>query len=368
MSARAMLASSLGIRRQSARKVGEVPDAPRPPSRRATLRDVAIRAGVSTKTASRVVNAEPGVSEAKLTAVNHAIAELNYRRDMGASSLRRADGRTQAVGAVLEDLANPYSAEVHRALENEARERGVLIFAGSVDQDIERERQLVREFTARRADALVMMPASADHEYLATEVSPNTPVVFIDRPPHGFPTDAVLTDNAPGAATAVEHLVAHGHTRIGFLGDAMSIPTARERHRGFLDAMSRRGLRIPPTAMATGLHSDDASRSAAEAMFGVERPPTAVFTAQNNITSSVIRVLAGLGLRDQVAMVGFDDLPWADLLQPGITVMAQDPALIGRTAAEIVFARLGGDDSAPRTEIIPTRLIRRGSGELPAPR
>ncbi len=211
--------------------------------RRATLRDVAALAGVSIKTASRVVNGESGVVAAKVEAVTRAVEELNYRPDMSASALRRADGRTAAVAALLEDLANPYSAELHRALENEARERGVLIFAGSVDQDPERELQLVREFTARRADGLVIMPASTDHSYLAREVSGHTPVVFVDRSPVGFAADAVVTDNAAGAARAVTHLVERGHRRIGFLGDKMSIDTARDRHQGFLDAMSDHGLR-----------------------------------------------------------------------------------------------------------------------------
>lgn len=335
-----------------------------PIPRRPTLRDVAALAGVSTKTASRVVNGEPGVIPTKVEAVTRAIAELNYRRDMSASSLRRSDGRTAAVAAILEDLANPYSAELHRALENEARDRGVIIFAGSVDQDTEREHQLVREFASRRADALVIMPTSTDHAYLAHEVSPRTPVVFVDRPPSDFDADAVLTDNAPGAARAVDHLVERGHTRIGFLGDKITIPTARERQRGFMEAMQRHGLAVPPTAMATGLHTREAAEAAAHAMFDVERPPTAIFTAQNNITVTAIRCLQELGLKHKVALVGFDDLPWADLVQPGITVMAQDPGAIGRRAAEIVFQRLGGDDSPHRTEIIPTRLIKRGSGEI----
>ena len=331
---------------------------------RATLRDVAALAGVSTKTASRVVNGEPGVVRAKIDAVTQAIEQLNYRRDMSASSLRRSDGRTAAVAALLEDLANPFSAEVHRALENEARERGVLIFAGSVDQDPERERQLVREFAARRADGLVIMPASTDHAYLAGEVSTRTPIVFIDRAPVGFSADAVVTDNYLGAARAVSHLVQRGHRRIGFLGDKMSIDTARHRHDGFLAAMSDYGLEVPPAAMATGLHTREEASRAARAMFNVAEPPTAIFTAQNNITVTGVRCLQELGLMFRVALVGFDDLPWADLVQPGVTVMAQDPSAMGRRAAQIIFDRLAGDESPHQTEVICSRLIERGSGEI----
>ena len=98
----------------------------------------------------------------------------------------------------------------------------------------------------------------------------------------------------------------------------------------------------------------------------LSQPPTALFTARNNITVAAVRVLQRLGLQDTVALVGFDDFPLADLMRPGVTVVAQDPSAIGRTAAEILFARLAGDTSAPAIRIVPTRLIERGSGEIPA--
>lgn len=333
------------------------------PDRRATLRDVASLAGVSTKTASRVVNGEAGVIPAKVDAVLAAIAELDYRRDMTASSLRRADGRTAALAAILEDLANPYSAEVHRALENVARQRGVLIFAGSIDEDPERERQLVQEFTARRADALVIMSASDDHSYLTRELR-GTPAVFVDRPPVGFAADAVLTDNTSGVRMGVEHLIAAGHRRIAYLGDQLSIATARQRYDGFLRAMTTAALSTSPRNVATGLHGRGTAEAAVRALLDQAEPPTALFCAQNNVTLAALRVLHQLGLHHQVALVGFDDLGFADLVDPGVTVIAQDPSQIGRLAAERIFARLAGDTSPARTEIVPTQLIARGSGEI----
>lgn len=332
-------------------------------ARRATLRDVAVLAGVSTKTASRVVNGETGVVAAKVAAVHQAIVQLDYRRDMTASSLRRADGRTAALAAILEDLANPFSAEVHRALENVARDRGVLVFAGSVDEDPERERQLVQEFTSRRADGLIMMPASHHHGYLERELR-GTPVVFVDRPPTGFTADAVLTDNNAGVRRGIGHLIDVGHRRIAFLGDQLSIATARERHTGYLEAMSDAGLAAPSRMIATGLHGTGTAEAAVRAILETAEPPTALFTAQNNITIAALRVLHQLGLSQRIALVGFDDLAFADLVEPGVTVMAQDPQAMGRCAAERLFERLAGDDSPARTDIIPTRLLTRGSGEI----
>ena len=133
---------------------------------------------------------------------------------------------------------------MHRALEDAAREHDMIVFAGSVDEDPERERRLVKAFTGRRADGLVVVPASAEHSHFALEVGEHTPVVFVDRLPSGFPADAVVTDNVEGADAAVSHLAAHGHRRVAFLGDLSSISTARARHEGYGRAMRRLGLTV----------------------------------------------------------------------------------------------------------------------------
>ncbi|MET7971238.1 LacI family DNA-binding transcriptional regulator [Micromonospora sp. NPDC005305] len=332
---------------------------------RPTLRDVALLAGVSTKTVSRVVNGEAGVSAPKLAAVRRAIAQLDYRPNFTASSLRRSSGRSAAIAAVLEDLANPFSAALHRALEDAARDRGVLIFAGSVDESPERERDLVHAFTMRQADALVVVPATDDQSYLAGEVAAGTPVVFVDRPPVGLAVDAVLSDNHHGAATAVHHLVAHGHRDIAYLGDLRTIPTARQRAQGFKEALSEHGIR--PATMVHDLHTERDSAEAVRRLLRDDPAPTALFTSQNLVTIGAIRALQELGRQHEVALVGFDDFPLADLLQPAVTVVAQDPAEMGRVAASLIFRRLDGDQWRPTIHPVATRLVVRGSGEIRGP-
>lgn len=332
---------------------------------RPTLRDVALLAGVSPKTVSRVVNGEAGVSAPKTAAVQRAIAQLDYRPNFTASSLRRSSGRSAAIAAVLEDLANPFSAALHRALEDAARERGVLIFAGSVDENPDRERDLIHAFTMRQADALVVAPASDDQSYLAGEVNAGTPVVFVDRPPVGLPVDAVLADNHDGAASAVHHLVAHGHRNIAYLGDLQTIPTARQRFQGFREALADHGLR--PSAAVHDLHTERESEQAAHRLLSADSPPTALFTSQNLVTIGAIRALRQLGRQHDVALVGFDDFPLADLLQPAVTVIAQDPSEMGRVAASLIFRRLDGEQWRPRPHLVATRLIPRGSGEIRGP-
>jgi LacI family transcriptional regulator len=333
---------------------------------RPTMRDVAALAGVSIKTVSRVINGEPGVSAVKLALVERAITQLDYRRNLSASSLRRADGKTAAIAAVLEDIANPFSASLLRALEDTARSRDTLIFAASVDEDPHRERDLVRAFTMRRADALIVAPTSNDQGYLHSDIRAGTPVVFVDRPPRGLTADAVISDNEAGAARAVHHLAEHGHRRIAYLGDWHTIHTASQRFHGYQQACLELGLRPRPQHAVHDLHSADAAAAAVDALLTTDEPPTALFTSQNLVTIGAVRALQHRGLHNQVAVVGFDDFPLADLLQPRVTVIAQDPAGIGRTAASLVFRRLAGEHWDPTHHIIPVTLIPRGSGEIQA--
>jgi LacI family transcriptional regulator len=331
------------------------------------MRDVAALAGVSLKTVSRVINAEPAVSVDLLVRVERAIEQLDYRPNLTASSLRRSDGKTATVGLVLEDLANPYSAAVTRAVEDAARPRRVTVVAGSVDEDPERERALVHEFVARRVDGLIVAPTAADQSYLMADRRAGTAFVFVDRPPNHLDADAVVAANRSGAVDGVRHLIAGGHRRIGFLGDLATISTAADRFAGYVDAIERAGLAVDTSIVRRDLRGGEAARAAVEELLRIAEPPTAIFAAQNILGIGAFAALRGLHRQFDVALVGFDDFPLADLLDPGVTVVAQDPGAIGRLAAEILFSRLDGDRSPSTTQVVPTRLIVRGSGEIALP-
>ncbi|BCB89451.1 LacI family DNA-binding transcriptional regulator [Phytohabitans suffuscus] len=339
-----------------------------PYRQRATLRDVAAMAGVSIKTVSRVVNGENGVAPAKVAAVTRAIRQLDYRPNVSASALRRANRRTAVIGMVLEDLANPFSSALLRAVEDAANERQLLIVAGSVDEDQERERTLVRAFSERRVDGLIIAPVGEDQGYLRAEVEAGTSLVFVDRLPQGIRADCVLSDNEGGARTAVHHLADSGHRHIAYLGDLRIIPTAQQRFAGYQHACLERSLPWTPANHVHDLHTVDDATAATERLLRSGDPPTALFASQNLVTIGAIAALQRLGLEDTVALVGFDDFPMADLLKPRVSVIAQDPSRIGRVAAEQLFQRLDGDDSAPRRTVLATTTIPRGSGEIPPAR
>jgi LacI family transcriptional regulator, galactose operon repressor len=331
---------------------------------RATMRDVAALAKVSIKTVSRVVNGESGVSPALARRVLAASERLNYRHNLTASSLRRSDGRSATIGVVLEDVANPFSSALHRSIEDVAVQRGVLVLAGSSDEDEDRERKLVSAFASRRVDGLIIQPSSQDHSYLLTERRAGTAIVFVDRPPAYLDADTVLTDNAAGVRRGVRHLVERGHRRIGYLGDLHTIVTAAERYRGYVDELADHRIEADEQLVRLDLRGIERAEAAATEMLASPRPPTALFTGQNLITIGAFRALRRLGLHERVALIGFDDILLADLLVPGITVIAQDPVAIGRTAAQVLFRRLDGDRSPTQHHIVLTRMIARGSGEI----
>ncbi|MEJ3656133.1 LacI family DNA-binding transcriptional regulator [Actinomycetes bacterium KLBMP 9759] len=334
-------------------------------ARRPTMRDVAARAEVSFKTVSRVVNAEGGVSPQLEWRVRKAIDELDFRPNTGARNLRRSDNRTAAIGLLLEDVANPFSAAVQRAVEDEALPRGVVVFTASLDEDPARERALAREFSARHADGLLLAPAGDDQSHLAAELRAGTAIVCVDRAATNLPVDSVVATNTVGAAEGVRHLAAAGHRRIAYLGDRASIATARERFAGYRQALESSGLVVDPRLVVHDIRDSGTADGVVIALLGGADPPTALFTAQNLITIGAFKALRRLGLEHTVALVGFDDFLLADLLSPGITVVAQDPVAIGRLAAELLFARIAGASGPPQTRLVPTTLVRRGSGELP---
>jgi len=324
--------------------------------------DVARRARVSLKTVSRVVNGEAGVTDTTAERVRATIEALSFRRHEGAAHLRRGS-TTTSLGVVLMDVANPFYSALTRAVEEVAFRHGFLVFAGSSDEDVARERQLALALCARRVDGLLVVPAGSDQSYLRPEVNAGTPVVFVDRPGVGLTADAVLVDNAGGARAAVEHLALHGHRRIAFLGDNPAIYTARERLRGYEQGVAALGRPSDGHLVEMGPHSPQSAYTALLRFRSERHPPTALVTGNNRITLLVLRALATMR-KWRPALVGFDDLELADLLRPALTVVEQDASALGRTAAELLFSRLAGDRRPIQRVVLPTRLVPRGSGEV----
>lgn len=328
---------------------------------RPTMRDVAALAGVSLNTVSRVVNGEPQVAEDLAARVRRAVAQLDYKPNLTASNLRRSDGRSSTIGLLLEDMANPFSSSIYRAVEVVANLRNVEVLAGSLEESPEREKELAARLFARRIDGLIIAPASHDHSYLLSEQRAGAAVVFVDRPPELLAADSVVSDHLNGSVKMVNHLVELGHRRIAYMGYHLSIVTGMARYSGFVQGMRDARIPIDPTFVCHGIQTmEDAYASTLEMFRGKVRP-SAFFSAHYWITIGAIRALRDLSLRRSVAVVGFDDFMTADMLEPPVSVVTQDAAAMGRLAAEILFRRVDGDDTPFEQHILGTELIVRGT-------
>ena len=212
-----------------------------------------------------------------------------------------------------------------------------------------------------------MAPAGSDHSYLINELRAGLALVFIDRPPAFLDADTVVTANRDGARDGVRHLIDHGHRRIAYLGDLRTIATANERFAGYREALRQAAIAPDEALVRQGLHSIQTAEQAVIELCRLprDRAPTALFTSQNMVTVGAVKALRRIARQHEIALVGFDDILLADLLEPGLTVIAQDPTAIGTAAAGLLFHRLDGDVSPTHLVVVPTRLVARGSGEIP---
>ncbi|WP_307818517.1 LacI family DNA-binding transcriptional regulator, partial [Streptomyces sp. MBT62] len=320
---------------------------------RPRMKDVAAAAGVSVMTVSRVVNGEAGVAPRTAARVEAAVRKLGYQRDDVARQLRRTDQLSQTIGLMVDNVADPFMAAVASAIEDIAHRRGSIA-------DPHREREVVAAFTARRVDGLILTPAAGSHRFLRPAQARGTKIVCVDRAAPGLDVDTVVVDNFGAVEQAVRHLVAHGHRRIGYLGDRREIWTFGERHRGYLSALNTAGIDADPALVRHGLGSGADAARAVTALLSAPEPPTAVLAGNEVLALGVLPVLpAGL------AFIAFDDFALAAQLTPPVTVIAQDPVALATSAAHLLFARIHGDASPSRRVVMPTELIPRGSGEIP---
>ncbi|MYS20998.1 LacI family transcriptional regulator [Streptomyces sp. DvalAA-14] len=319
--------------------------------------DVAREAGVALRTVSRVVNGDATVGDGLAERIRQAIDRLGYQPDERARQLR--SGRTGTIGAAVRHIADAHP--VLRAVDESARAVGLTVVAMSTEDDEVRERDAVMSMCRRRMDGIIIEPIADGHQYLQAEIDSGLAVVAFDRPATGVAVDTVLSDNRGGIQQAFTHLVAQGHRRIGYIGDDERIYTGRERAAAFRDALS--GIGEPLDGMVhPGPIEPGRIAAALASLRGRAEPVTAIVTGNFNTTVALIRALGpDFG---STALVGFDDFGLADLLRPGLTVVAQGDVEIGRTAIELFRSRLADPGRAVRTVTVPTTLIARGTGEI----
>jgi LacI family transcriptional regulator len=324
---------------------------------RPTLADVARRAGVSLKTASRAVNGEYGVAPETADRVLRAARELGFRPNRMARSL--ASGRaTAAIGLVIAGVADPFFSMVAGSVENVLATRDLQLITASHGDDPDRQRTLVQALVERRVDGLLLVPAPGDASYLARELDHGLVVVALDRPLEGVTVDTVTVDNRSGAADAVRQLIAAGHRRIALLSGDTRLWTCRERLQGYRTALAEAGLGSDPELIASSAADAAGAQQAIERMLRLPDPPTAFLATSPLPGRGGFRAMRASGV--QLDAATFDDVSDPDLLSPPPLVVQSGPERLGALAARMVLERLDGFTGPARSVVLPTTLLDAG--------
>ncbi len=326
----------------------------------ATIHDVARHAQVSTATVSRALNGKQNVDPGLVQRVQVAARALDYRPNGPARNLRR---QVTAVWAlIISDIENPFFTSIARGVEDVASAAGFSVVLCNSDEDPAKEDRYLQVAVQERVAGVILSPTSAGSD-VAGLAETGIPVVAIDRPLSGAGTDTVLVGSRRGAAGATAHLLEQGYQRIGCVTGPAQVSTAEDRLAGYLDAL-RAGRRRPARSLVRYADFKVAGgRQAAAQLLAQRHRPDALFVANSLMAVGVLETAAALGLRPgrDLGLVAFDDPPWAGLVDPPMTVVAQPAYEIGQAAGRRLAERVSGTADRPSTVILSTRLVVRGS-------
>lgn len=329
------------------------------------MSDVAQAAGVSMSTVSHVINGTRAVDPATVKRVQDAISRTGYRHNRLARALARGVG-TQSVGVALSAQSNPYLADLVMPIETSLSGHGSLMLLGETHEDAESEYRLVNALLDRRVDGIILAPsARAGEQTLPMLARSGLPVVLIDRIVDAEHFDQVGSDNREPMASIVDHLSWHGHSRIALVAGMAGLSTSIERREGYLRGLHRNGLDLVPELIVDGGSSAMEAGRAMKLLWSQDPRPTAVIPANNYMTVGVLKWLrqAQLTVPGDVAVVGFDDFEWSDLIDPPLTAVAQNWASIGQRGIEMLTDRMFKPGGPFRTErIVASLMVRQSCG------
>jgi DNA-binding LacI/PurR family transcriptional regulator len=326
-----------------------------------TVKEVAVRAGVSTATVSRVLSGVGGVADDLQRRVYDAAKALNYRPNRAARNLRA--GSNHIIGVLIPDIENPFFTSVVCGIEEILQAGGFSLLLANFNESPEREQIHLASLRAEGIAGLIFAASrepAGDYRRLAEA---GTPMVAVSRVPEGLSIDTVTVDNAGGARIAVSHLLSLGHRRIALINGPLSLNTARERQAGYEQAFHDAGLPVPSDLIRFGDFRQAGGYHAMQTLLAEGERPTAVFTASNLMTLGALEAIheRGLEIPSDIAVIGFDDMSWATSLRPPLTTVAQPATEVGRTAARLLLDRFQNARRPRRQAILQTQFLVRSS-------
>jgi LacI family transcriptional regulator len=334
---------------------------------RASMKDVANKAGVSTATVSHVINNTRFVAEETKFKVKNAMKALNYSPNVIARSLR--SHQSYIIGLIIPvkhyDTSNFFFMSIAHGIENKLREHGYHLLFSNSNEDIETEKAQIEVFNSQLIDGLIIAPTAEEHGYLEDVLTNDYPVVFIDRKPKEFEGDCVLVNNSQGTYEAITHLIDKGHRNIGYISGTLGLTTSDERLDGYKRALFDHGIEFNPSFIKVGDSTYEDGEKFAEELVEGNRI-TALFVANNVMTLGAISLLQErkISVPMDLAVIGFDDYDWTKITNPPLSVIKQPAFELGEKAAEVMLERIKNPTKSEDEKAVyrlNTELVLRGS-------
>jgi DNA-binding LacI/PurR family transcriptional regulator len=335
---------------------------------RPTIRDVAERAGVSRQTVSRVINGKPEVSPQTRLRVLGVIEELGYRPSAVARSM--VTGRTCLLGCISPNLVDYTFACMIENAQAEARRLGYFVLTGSAPAVADVE-PLLEEMLNRHIDGLLVMNPHADERYrfVLPLVKRGLPIAYLNDRPREEPVSSVRCDDVDGGYQATRYLIGLGHRAIATIHGPTRETCTTDRLLGYRQALAEAGLKVDPALVVEGDWSPESGHRAVQRLLASQRPFTAIFAQNDRMAIGAIRALqdAGLGVPEDVSVIGFDDIPLAAYCHPPLTTLYQPMEECGRRAVRLLVETIGNPHRSPEQVLLRARLVERGSCAPPPP-
>lgn len=330
-----------------------------------TIRDVAASAAVSAATVSRVLNGRTDVRGDLRDRVLAAVAELGYRPNGPARSLRTRAAR--ALGVVISDITNAFFTTMVRGIEDVAQEAGYSVLLANTDENPEKEVRQLEVAAAEQLAGVILAPTSSAAARTDILADNGIPIVTVDRRLRSAGLDSVTVNNERAALEATQHLIDEGWREIAIIAGPGNTTTGSRRLAGYRSALRAAARPVRPDLVVRSNFRVDGGQAAMRALLAKATPPDAVLVSNNLMTIGALQALsdAGVGLGEDIALVAFDDVEWATALRPPLTVVAQPTYEIGRRAAELLLRRVRAGASAPEHVVLPAELKVRGSSRRP---
>ncbi len=325
----------------------------------ASIKDVAVKSGVSVATVSHVINNTRFVSEETRTKILAAMEELKYVPNSMARSLRT--NKTNTVALLIPDISNFFFTEVAEAIEGVLSEKGYSLFLCNTGESISIEKKQIMLMSSQLVSGIIIAPTSREFDYRSMFTDIKYPIVFIDRKTYKLQADVVMVDGKTATYNAVSSLIKKGHKRIGYIAGRDGLSTTDERLSGYLEAIEQNGIPLDESLIKRGDSKHESGYQLTEEL--IKTDATAIFVSNNLMAVGAMKCLSNnnISIPKRMAIIGFDDYNWATITNPPLSTIKQPVAKLGAMAAELVLKRIENPEG-PYTEYnLPAEFIVRKS-------